>query len=156
MESLDIIINVKGIEKKPSGADRYSVSITGNNYYCVALDEANEMEINLKTKQAINSYSSAYLDSLTHYLPNRAETLHNFTNQLCIENTDSQHRDTNKQYTETEELTIEQATTSLFKDNSESQKKKMKQQKISLTAVWNHRLANVHHMFSNKSAGFIR
>ncbi|CAC5405854.1 unnamed protein product [Mytilus coruscus] len=104
----------------------FSVSITGNNYYCVALDEAYEMEINLKTKQAINSFSSASLASLTHYLPYRAETLHNFKNQLCIEKTDSQHRETNKPYIETEELTIRQyiselATTSLFKDNSESQ-----------------------------------
>ncbi|CAC5386181.1 unnamed protein product [Mytilus coruscus] len=84
------------------------------------------MEINLKTKQAINSFSSASLASLTHYLPYRAETLHNFKNQLCIEKTDSQHRETNKPYIETEEFTIRQyiselATTSLFKDNSESQ-----------------------------------
>ncbi|CAC5413510.1 unnamed protein product [Mytilus coruscus] len=38
----------------------FSVSITGKNYYCVALDEAHEMEINLKN-EAINSFSPTSL-----------------------------------------------------------------------------------------------
>ncbi|CAC5358497.1 unnamed protein product [Mytilus coruscus] len=101
----------------------FSVSITGKNYYCVALDEAHEMEINLKTKEAINSFSPTSLATLTHYLPYRAETLHNIKNQLCIEKTDSQYRETNKPFIETEELTIRQYlselnTTSLFQENS--------------------------------------
>ncbi|CAC5419074.1 unnamed protein product [Mytilus coruscus] len=104
--------------------DGFSVSITGKNYYCVALDEAHEMEINLKTKQAINAFSPTSLATLTHYLPYRAETLHNIKNQLCIEKTDSQYRETNKPFIETEELTIRQYlselnTTSLFQENSE-------------------------------------
>ncbi|CAC5358481.1 unnamed protein product [Mytilus coruscus] len=102
----------------------FSVSITGKNYYCVALDEAHEMEINLKTKQAINSFSPTSLATLTHYLPYRAETLHNIKNQLCIEKSDSQYRETSKPIIETEELTIRQYlselnTISLFQENSE-------------------------------------
>ncbi|CAC5399271.1 unnamed protein product [Mytilus coruscus] len=102
----------------------FSVSITGKNYYCIALDEAHEIEINLKTKQAINSFSPTSLASLTHYLPYRAETLHNIKNQLCIEKTDSQYRETNKPFIETAELTFRQYlselnTTSLFQENSE-------------------------------------
>ncbi|CAG2204986.1 unnamed protein product [Mytilus edulis] len=102
----------------------FSVSNTGKKYYCVALDEAHEMEINLKTKQAINSFSPTSLATLTHYLPYRAETLHNIKTQLCIEKSDSQYRETNNPFIETEELTIRQYlselnTTSLFQENSE-------------------------------------
>ncbi|CAC5406690.1 unnamed protein product [Mytilus coruscus] len=53
-----------------------------------------------------------------------SETLYNIKNQLCIEKTDSQYRETNKLFIETEELTIRQYlsklnTTSLFQENSE-------------------------------------
>ncbi|CAC5385726.1 unnamed protein product [Mytilus coruscus] len=105
----------------------FSVSITTKNYYCVALDEAHEtceMEINLKNKQAINTFSQTSLASLTYYLSYRAEALHNIKNQLCIEKSDSQYRETNKPFFETEELTIrhylsELNTTLLFQENSE-------------------------------------
>lgn len=41
----------------------FSVSLSGASFYSVALDEAHEMEINLKTKKAINTYSQTPLQS---------------------------------------------------------------------------------------------
>ena len=62
----------------------FSVSISGEHFYSVALGEAHEMEINLKTKNALNSFSLSSLATLTYYLPYRAETLHNFKTQLLF------------------------------------------------------------------------
>jgi hypothetical protein len=53
--------------------------------YSVALDEAHEMEINLKTKKAINTYSQTSLAAFTAYLPYRAETMHSLKSQLGLE-----------------------------------------------------------------------
>ena len=50
----------------------------------MALDEAHEMVINLKTKNALNSFSQSNLATLTFYLPYRAETLHNLKTELSI------------------------------------------------------------------------
>jgi hypothetical protein len=44
--------------------------------FSVALDEGHEMEINLKSENALNSFSQSYLATLTYYLPFRAKTLH--------------------------------------------------------------------------------
>jgi hypothetical protein len=60
----------------------FSVSISGDKFYYVALDEAREMEIDLKTKNALNSFSMSNLTALTFYLPYRAETLHNLKGHL--------------------------------------------------------------------------
>ena len=43
------------------------------------------MEIKLKTKNALNSFSQSSLATLTYYLPYRAETLHNFKTQLSFQ-----------------------------------------------------------------------
>jgi hypothetical protein len=54
----------------------FSASISGKDMFSVALDEAHEMEINLKSKNALNSFSQSSLATLTYYLPFRAKTLH--------------------------------------------------------------------------------
>jgi hypothetical protein len=49
----------------------FSVSFSGDKFYSVALDEAHEMEINLKTKNALNSFSKfleAYVKSSLMFL----------------------------------------------------------------------------------------
>jgi hypothetical protein len=51
--------------------------------FSVALDEAHEMEINVKSKNALNSFSQSSLATLTYYLPFRAKTLHNFPLDKC-------------------------------------------------------------------------
>ncbi|CAC5388729.1 unnamed protein product [Mytilus coruscus] len=53
--------------------------------YMLALDQAHEMEINLKTKKAINTFSLPSLTAMTYYLPYRAEILHNMKVKLDIE-----------------------------------------------------------------------
>ncbi|CAG2213915.1 unnamed protein product [Mytilus edulis] len=58
----------------------------GEHGYSVALDEAHEMEINLKTKNALNSFSQSSLAALTYYLPYRAETIYNLKTKLFLEN----------------------------------------------------------------------
>ncbi|VDI52433.1 Hypothetical predicted protein, partial [Mytilus galloprovincialis] len=63
----------------------FSVSISGKHLYSVALDEAHEMEINLKSKNALNSFSQSSLANLTFYLPYRAKTLHNLKSELQLE-----------------------------------------------------------------------
>ncbi|CAG2204296.1 unnamed protein product [Mytilus edulis] len=63
----------------------FSVSISGKHLYSVALDEAHEMEINLKVKNALNSFSQSSLANLTFYLPYRAKTLHNLKSELQLE-----------------------------------------------------------------------
>jgi hypothetical protein len=65
----------------------FSVSISGEYCSSVALDEAHEMEINLKTKNALNYFSLSSLATLTYYLPYRAETLHNFKTQFYFRKT---------------------------------------------------------------------
>ncbi|CAC5402436.1 unnamed protein product [Mytilus coruscus] len=62
-----------------------TVSRDCNGNLEVALDEAHEMEINLKTKKAINTFSLPSLTAMTYYLPYRAETLHNLKVKLDIE-----------------------------------------------------------------------
>ncbi|CAC5359268.1 unnamed protein product [Mytilus coruscus] len=70
---------------KHFAAGCFSVSISGKHLYSVALDEAHEMEINLKSKNALNSFSQSSLANLTFYLPNRAKTLHNLKSELKLE-----------------------------------------------------------------------
>ncbi|CAC5409863.1 unnamed protein product [Mytilus coruscus] len=72
--------------------DRFSMILQGvqvefNEWHTnsMALDEAHEMEINLKTKKAINTFSLPSLTTMTYYLPYRAETLHNMKVKLDIE-----------------------------------------------------------------------
>ena len=72
----------------------FSVSISGDKFYSVALDEAHEMEINLKTKNALNSFSMSNLPALTFYLLYRAETLHNLKGHLSLEAYDTDHKHT--------------------------------------------------------------
>ncbi|CAC5360249.1 unnamed protein product [Mytilus coruscus] len=70
---------------KHFAAGCFSVSISGKHLYSVALDEAHEMEINLKSKNALNSFSQSSLANLTFYLPYRAKTLHNLKSELQLE-----------------------------------------------------------------------
>jgi hypothetical protein len=60
-------------------------SISGKDMFSVALDEGHEMEINLKSENALISFSQSYLATLTYYLPFRAKTLHNFKLELNLE-----------------------------------------------------------------------
>ena len=69
----------------------FSVSIFGEHCYSVALDEAHEMEINLKTKNALDSFNQSSLSTLTFYLPYRAETLHNCKTQLLFQKDTPHH-----------------------------------------------------------------
>ncbi|CAC5371098.1 unnamed protein product [Mytilus coruscus] len=70
---------------KHFAAGCFSVSISGKHLYSVVLDEAHEMEINLKSKNALNSFSQSSLANLTFYLPYRAKTLHNLKSELQLE-----------------------------------------------------------------------
>jgi DNA-directed RNA polymerase specialized sigma54-like protein len=63
----------------------FFVSISCEYCSSVALDEAHEMEINLKTKNALNSFNLSSLATLTYYLPYSAETLHNVKTQLLFQ-----------------------------------------------------------------------
>ena len=72
----------------------------------MGLDEAHEMEINLKSKNALNSYSQPSLAILTYYLPFRAEILHNFKKGIQLDRDDLHHRETSLSYVITEERTI--------------------------------------------------
>ncbi|CAC5418643.1 unnamed protein product [Mytilus coruscus] len=70
---------------KHFAAGCFSVSISGKHLYSVALDEAHEMEINLKSKMLLTlSASLLWLISL-FYLPYRAKTLHNLKSELQLE-----------------------------------------------------------------------
>ena len=84
----------------------FSVSISGEHCYSVALDEAHEMEINLKTKNALNSFSQSSLATLTYYLPYRAETLHNFKTQLLFRKDTPHHTEKTVPYVQLEEKNI--------------------------------------------------
>ena len=84
----------------------FSVSFSGEEFYSVALDEAHEMGINLRAKNALNSFSQVSLATLTYYLPYRAEALHNFKKQIQVEREDKNHRETSVNYVITEETTI--------------------------------------------------
>ncbi|CAG2184537.1 unnamed protein product [Mytilus edulis] len=101
----------------------FAVSLSGDNFFSVALDEAHEMEINLKTKKAINTFSLPSLTAMTYYLPYRAESLHNLKVQLDIESGQSgKRKELSKSYIHSEEQTIFQyvenlKVSSLFVDD---------------------------------------
>ncbi|CAC5366985.1 unnamed protein product [Mytilus coruscus] len=77
---------------KHFAAGCFSVSISGKHLYSVALDEAHEMEINVKSKNALNSFSQSSLANLTFYLPYRAKTLHNLKSELQLEREEGLHQ----------------------------------------------------------------
>jgi hypothetical protein len=80
----------------------FSTSISGKDMFSVALDEAHEMEINLKSKNALNSFSQSSLATLTYYLPFRAKTLHNFKSELNLEREEGMyHRESTRSYIKT-------------------------------------------------------
>ena len=65
----------------------------------VALDEEHEMEIHLKSKNALNSFSQSYLATLTYYLPIRAKTLHNLKSELNLKREEGMyHRESTRSY----------------------------------------------------------
>jgi hypothetical protein len=97
----------------------FSVSVSGDKFYSVALDEAHEMEINLKTKNALNSFSKSNLTALTFYLPYRAETLHNLKGHLLLGADETDHKQTTVPVIQTGETNISEyisklQTSSLF------------------------------------------
>ncbi|CAC5377844.1 unnamed protein product [Mytilus coruscus] len=103
-----------------------SLSLCRSTYIptrCLALDEAHEMEINLKTKKAINTFSLPSLTAMTYYLPYRAVTLHNLKVKLDIESGQSgKRKELSKSYIHSEEQTIFQyveklKVSSLFVDD---------------------------------------
>ncbi|CAG2187243.1 unnamed protein product [Mytilus edulis] len=67
----------------------FAVSITGTDLNCVALDEAHETQINLQTKQALNSTTKQSLASTCLSLPFRAKVLQNLKKQLLIKHQNS-------------------------------------------------------------------
>ncbi|CAC5406554.1 unnamed protein product [Mytilus coruscus] len=115
----------------------FAVSLSGDNFFSVALDEAHEMEINLKTKKAINTFSLPSLTAMTYYLPYRAETLHNLKVKLDIESGQSgKRKELSKSYIHSEEQTIFQyveklKVSSLFVDDL---------------------VGNLHHIFTHTTA----
>jgi hypothetical protein len=114
----------------------FSVSFSGEDFYSLALDEAHEMDINLKTKNPLNSFSPTSLTTITFYLTYRAETLHNFKKQIQMERDDNHHRETAVLYVVTEETTIKEYVTklessSLFDPNDKN---------------------SLHHIFTNTDA----
>ncbi|CAC5372949.1 unnamed protein product [Mytilus coruscus] len=86
----------------------FSVSISGENYFSVALDEAHEMQINLKTKNALNSFSQSSLATLTYYLPYRAETLDNLKTQLGFNRDSPHHTEMTVPYVQLQERNIDE------------------------------------------------
>ena len=97
----------------------FSVSISGDKFYSVALDEAREMEIDLKTTNALNSFSMSNLTPLTFYLPYRAETLNNLKGHLLLGTDDTDHKQTTVPVVQTGETYISEyisnlQTSSLF------------------------------------------
>lgn len=84
----------------------FSASFSGEEYYSVALDECHEMQINLKTKNALNSLSQSSLAKLTFYLPYRAETIHNFKRELGFQKDLPHHTEKGIKYVSVEEETI--------------------------------------------------
>jgi hypothetical protein len=85
----------------------FSASISGKDMFSVALDEGHEMEINLKSENALNSFSQSYLATLTYYLPFRAKTLHNFKLELNLEREEGMYnRESTRSYIKTAEITV--------------------------------------------------
>jgi hypothetical protein len=83
--------------------------------FSVALDEAHEMEINLKSKNALNSFSQSSLATLTYYLPFRAKTLHNFKSELNLEREEGMyHRESTRSYIKTAQVIWNQSLVILF------------------------------------------
>jgi hypothetical protein len=64
------------------------------------------MEINLKTKNALNSFSLSSLATLTYYLPFRAETLHNVKTQLLFQKDTPHHTEKTVPYVKLEEKNV--------------------------------------------------
>ena len=65
----------------------------------MALDEEHEMEINLKSKNALNYFSQSSLATLTYYLPFRAKTLHNLKSELNLKREEGMyHRESTRSY----------------------------------------------------------
>lgn len=82
------------------------MSNSGDKFYSVALDEAHEMEINLKTKNYLNSFSKSNLTALTFYLPYRVETLHNLKDHLLLGTDETDHKQTTVLVVQTGETNI--------------------------------------------------
>ena len=80
----------------------FSVSISGEYCYSFALGEAHAMEIILKTKNALNSFSLSSLATLIYYLPYRAETLYNFKTQLLFQKDTLHHTENTVPYVKLE------------------------------------------------------
>ncbi|XP_071949801.1 uncharacterized protein [Antedon mediterranea] len=60
----------------------FSVSITGDNWSCIAFDEAHEMVINKNVKMALTTTGQEGLTKLVHYLPHRTRSVCNLSSQL--------------------------------------------------------------------------
>jgi hypothetical protein len=65
------------------------------------------MEINLKSENALNSFSQSYLATLTYYLPFRAKTLHTFKLELNLEREEGMYnRESIRSYIKTAEIAV--------------------------------------------------
>ncbi|XP_071951903.1 uncharacterized protein [Antedon mediterranea] len=60
----------------------FTVGITGDNWSCVALDEAHEMVINKNVKMALTTTGTEGLSKLVHYLPHRTRSVCNLSLQM--------------------------------------------------------------------------
>ena len=75
--------------------------------FSVASDEAHEMEINLKSKNALNSFNQSSLATLTYYLPFRAKTFNNFMSELNLEREEGMYYiESTRSYIKTAEITV--------------------------------------------------
>ena len=63
----------------------FVVSITGNNWHSVAIDEAHEMLSNKECKTSITRPTHEYINRIAHYLPYRTTALENARKQLFPE-----------------------------------------------------------------------
>ena len=62
------------------------VSIRGNEWHCVGVDEAHEMLINRACKTSIVHPSKDYITRISNYFPYKARCIQNIKKELQLEN----------------------------------------------------------------------
>ncbi|XP_072051451.1 uncharacterized protein [Amphiura filiformis] len=93
----------------------FAISLSGENWFCVAPDEAHEMEINKSVKMAMNTWSDQNLGRITHFLSFRARLLNNLKSQIRFQDSPS-HRSRSSE--QSVELNIQGYVTELSKSST--------------------------------------
>ena len=70
----------------------FVVSISGNKWHSVAIDEAHEMLINKECKTSITRPTPDLINRIAHYLPYRSTVLENAQKQFFPETPPSQQK----------------------------------------------------------------